>query len=103
MSNEKLTAGEAFGITAAIVAAVALITLIAFVVLFPLYKTVMADGKVTYCYTRSYTYHVPTQPDSVIYDLVGHREWRADVTLGQNFTSLDLVKEAAAKYGCELR
>lgn len=69
----------------------------------PMCMMIFASGKVDYCYAGSTTYHTPTQTDVVIYDLRGFRNWREDRQLAQNLKSLDEVREAADKYGCELK
>lgn len=66
-------------------------------------KVVNASGQVEYCYVSTYTYHAPTQPDVVVYDVWGYRNWRPDRTVAQNLKSLDDAKDAATKYGCQLR
>lgn len=70
---------------------------------YPLYRTIFADGRVSYCYLSATQYHVPTMPNVVMYDVWGFRNWRSDRLIAQNLKSVEEAKSAAAAYGCELK
>lgn len=70
---------------------------------FPIIKSVQADGHVEYCYVDTERHQVPNQPDVVVYSLYGFRPWRNDRRIAPSLRTMDEVKDAAAKYGCELK
>lgn len=70
---------------------------------YPLFKSIASDGKIQYCYVESERTMVPNQGDVVVYTLYGFRPWRIDRRISPVLASLDLAKETAVKYGCELR
>lgn len=82
--------GIAFSIAFGILVAVFFIT-------YSTFKMVTASGQVAYCYVESFESH-----GLVLYDLRGHREWRPDSEVGQNFRTLGELKEAASLANCEL-
>ena len=71
--------------------------------LYPIIKTVSADGKIEYCYVNTDRHPVVNQPDVVIYSLWGFRPWRSDRRISPNLKNLEEVKTAAETYGCTLR
>jgi hypothetical protein len=69
----------------------------------PIYKSVVADGKVQYCYVDTERHQVPNQADIVVYSLYGFRPWRTDRRIAPALKNMDEVRTEAVKYGCELR
>ena len=101
MSNNNNNT-EWFAPVVSIASAIALVVAVCLIVLYPIFKSIIADGRVTYCFVETASYTNPTAPNVVIYNLWGFREWRNDRVLAQNLKSMDEVRESALKYGCEL-
>lgn len=70
---------------------------------YPAVASILASGRVEYCYVQVATYHTPMQPDTVAYYMWGFRNWRPDRELATNLKSMDDVRSNAEKYGCELK
>ncbi len=73
------------------------------VVFYPMFKSIVADGKVEYCYVENERHQVPNQPDVVLYRLQGFRPWRSDRVIAVNLKSLEDVKAEADRLGCPLK
>lgn len=71
--------------------------LLAVALCYPLYKSIMASGQVTFCY-------VDSQMTKAIrpYSLKGHREWRSDSDIG-DYENLDSAMKAAERIGCAVK
>lgn len=91
--GDKVTAGV---IGLVVLAGVALLG-------YPVVKTISAPGTVDYCYVETERHTVPNQADVVLYEVFGFRPWRSDRRIATNLANMDQVREAAAKYGCQLR
>ena len=83
--------------------ATAVVGMILMFTAYPLARSLLASGRVEYCYATTTSYSNPTASNVVTYHLWGFRDWREDRLLAQNLKSVDEVKAAAATYGCELR
>lgn len=60
-----------------------------------IYKSLSADGKVTYCYVESTRYE-----GVLVYHLYGFRPWRPDRSIG-TYSSLNDVNSAVQLVQCE--
>lgn len=67
------------------------------------YMSIAASGEIKYCYVETERHTVPNQADVVVYSLYGFRPWRFDRRISPSLQNMDQVKDAAVKYGCELR
>jgi hypothetical protein len=65
--------------------------------LYPLYKSIMASGEVTFCYIDSQN----TKTDRP-YNLKGHRDWRSDNDIGE-YENLDSAMKAAERLNCRVK
>jgi hypothetical protein len=65
--------------------------------LYPLYKSIMASGEVTFCY-------IDTQrtQEGRPYGLKSHRDWRPDSEIGY-YENLDSAMKAAERLNCKVK
>lgn len=99
MSNSSKDAGD----YAAITFCCALVLSCFAIVVYPIFRSILADGRIEYCYVENERHQVPNQPDVVLYRLHGFRPWRSDRTVAVNLKSLEEVKTEADRLGCPLK
>lgn len=81
----------------------AIILLLVGLITYPLYRTIVADGHVDYCFTDIHVYEVPNQPNVVLYSLWGFRPWCFDRRISSNLPSLEAAKAEADRIGCPMK
>ena len=74
-----------------------IVSLVVSLLMFAIFKSTMASGKVDFCYVEKTTVEISGQS----YVLHGFRSWRGDNNLGI-YKTPDEVKSAAEKFGCQL-
>ena len=67
------------------------------------YNVIASDGRVDYCYTKSYIYNSTINPDTITYDLYGHVRWGFDRRIVNEARSFEDAISAARLIDCEVK